>query len=114
MRKVIFNLVAILAMISLGNTAFAQYKDDDMVRIYRWLSNNNEFVTLAEGEIQEGQLLQWHYKEKTFLFYAYKTPSSDRVAVYRWTNPVTNDQVSIAEDELTDSDMNLKGYTLKS
>ena len=114
MRKVIFNLVAIFAMISLGNTAFAQYKDDDMVRIYRWLSNNNEFVTLAEGEIQEGQLLQWHYKEKTFLFYAYKTPSNDRVAVYRWTNPVTNDQVSIAEDELTDSDMNLKGYTLKS
>lgn len=31
----------------------------------------------------------------------------------RWTNPVTKDQASIAEDEFSDSDMQQKGYTLK-
>jgi len=48
------------------------------------------------------------------MFYAYKSPGADRVAVYRWTNPTTKDQVSIAEDEAKDSDMMQKGYTLKS
>lgn len=114
MRKLFYSLLAVIGFVTVSDIAHAQYRDDDMVRVYRWLSNNNEYVTLAEGEIQEGQLLQWKYKEKTFLFYAYKTPGPDRVAIYRWTNPVTNDQASIAEDELTDSDMNLKGYTLKT
>jgi hypothetical protein len=110
MKRVFLLLVAVFAL----QIAKAQ-SNGDMVRVYRWLNSvDNNFVTLAEGEIQEGQLLQWKYKDKTLLHYAYKTPGPDRVAVYRWTNPVTKDQASIAEDELTDSDMMQKGYTLKS
>ncbi len=113
MRKAFYSILALLALVSAGTNAFAQ--DQDIIRVYRWLNTvDNNYITLAEGEIQEGQLLQWKYKEKTFLFYAHKTPGPDRVAVYRWTNPVTKDQCSIAEDEFTDNDMQQKGYTLKS
>jgi hypothetical protein len=114
MRKflVALGLVAGLASI---NTANAQDVNADLVRINRWYSTvDKNFVTLAEGEIQEGQLLQWKYNAKTFLFYAYRTPGENRVAVYRWTNPVTKDQISVADDEVKDSDMMQKGYTLKS
>jgi hypothetical protein len=114
MRKSIFCFVALLALLTGSKATFAQDGNDEMVRVYRWLSTvDNNYVTLAEGEIQEGQLLQYKYKEKTFLFYAYKTPGPDRVAVYRWTNPVTKDQTSVAEDEFADSDMLLQGYTDK-
>ncbi len=113
MRKAFYSILALLALVSVGSKAFAQ--DQDIIRVYRWLNTvDNNYITLADGEIQEGQLLQWKYKEKTFLFYAYKTPGPDRVAIYRWTNPVTKDQCSIAEDEFTDNDMQQKGYTLKS
>jgi hypothetical protein len=115
MRKVLYSIIALLALVSVGQSASAQYDNQELIRVYRWLNTvDNNYVTLAEGEIQEGQLLQWKYKEKTLLFYAYKTPGADRVAVYRWTNPVTKDQTSVAEDEATDSDMQQKGYTLKS
>jgi hypothetical protein len=114
MKKVFMTLAAI-ASFGIANTANAQEVNNELIRVNRWFSAvDNNFITLAEGEIQEGQLLQWKYKDKTFLFYAYKTPGADRVAVYRWTNPVTKDQVSIAEDETKDSDMMQKGYTLKS
>jgi hypothetical protein len=113
--KKFLTVVAIAASLINASSAFAQETSDDIVRVYRWYSTvDKNFVTLADGEIQEGQLLQWKYNSKTFLFYAYKTPGTDRVAVYRWTNPVTKDQVSIAEDEARDSDMQQKGYTLKS
>jgi len=115
MKRVILSLL-LATVVSLGfsTQASAQF-DDDIVRVYRWYNSiDRNYVTLAEGEIQEGQLLQWKYKEKTALFYAYKTPGPDRVAVYRWTNPVTKDQVSVAEDEMPDSDMMQQGYTLKS
>ena len=113
MRKAFYSILALLALVSVGSKAFAQ--DQDIIRVYRWLNTvDNNYITLADGEIQEGQLLQWKYKEKTFLFYAFKTPGPDRVAVDRWTNPGTKDQCSIAEDEFTDNDMQQKGYTLKS
>ncbi len=115
MKKTLFTIIAIAALISFQQIANAQEVNNDLVRVFRWINTvDNNYVTLADGEIQEGQLLQWKYKEKTFLFYAYKTPGPDRVAVYRWTNPVTKDQASIAEDEFSDSDMQQKGYTLKS
>ncbi len=116
MRKIIYGVVAFFALLTVNNHAVAQIAsaNEDLVAVYRWLNvQDNNFVTLANGEIQEGQLLQWKYKDKTFLFYAYKTPGPDRVAVYRWENPLTKDFASIAEDELTDSDMQLKGYTGK-
>jgi hypothetical protein len=115
MRKSLFGIVALLVLVLISNLASAQRENEDLIRVYRWLNTvDNNYVTLADGEFQEGQLLQWKYKEKTLLFYAYKTPGPDRVAVYRWTNPVTKDQTSIAEDEVSDSDMMQKGYTLKS
>jgi hypothetical protein len=114
MKKLLLS-IALFMGLGFANVANAQEVTEDLVRVYRWFSTvDNNLVTLADGEIQEGQLLQWKYKDKTFLFYAYKTPGADRVAVYRWTNPVTKDQVSIAEDEATDADMQQKGYTLKS
>ena len=100
---------------SINQVSFAQTENEDLVRVYRWLNvKDQNYVTLADGEIQEGQLLQWKYKDKTLLFYAYRTPGPDRVAVYRWTNPLTSDQISVAEDEYSDADMQQKGYTLKS
>jgi hypothetical protein len=114
MRKNLVSLFTLIAIMMVGFSANAQDADGSMVRVYRWFNTvDNNFVTLAEGEIQEGQLLQWKYKDKTLLFYAYRSPGPDRVAVYRWTNPVTKDQASIAEDEYSDSDMMQKGYTLK-
>ncbi len=115
MKKVLLTL-AIIAGGFITNQVQAQSNtNDDLIKIYRWFSTvDNNFVTLADGEIQEGQLLLWKYKDKTFLFYGYKTPGADRVAVYRWTHPETKDQVSIAEDEDTDGDMIQKGYTNKT
>jgi hypothetical protein len=114
MRKLIIGVVAFFSLLISGNVVMAQYANEDLVAVYRWLNQqDNNYVTLANGEIQEGQLLQWKYKDKTFLFYAYRTPGQDRVAVYRWENPLTKDFVSIAEDEMSDSDMQLKGYTGK-
>lgn len=115
MKKGIFGLVVLASLFFMtGKEAFAQY-DDDMVKVYRWYSSvDRNYVTLAEGEIQEGQLLQWKYKDKTLLFFAYKTPGPNRVAVYRWTNPVTKDQVSVAGDFVPDADMMQQGYTLKT
>lgn len=115
MRKIFFGLVLMIGIVSINQVSLAQSENEDLVRVYRWLNvKDNNYVTLADGEIQEGQLLQWKYKDKTLLFYAYRTPGPDRVAVYRWTNPLTSDQISVAEDEFTDADMQQKGYTLKS
>ncbi len=114
MKKVLATLLC-LTVYMMNSSVFAQVVNDDLVRVFKWYnSRDGESVVLAEGEIQEGQLLQWLYKDKQFVFYAYKTPGVDRVAVYRWTNPTTKDQVSIAEDEAKDSDMMQRGYTLKS
>jgi hypothetical protein len=84
MRKIIYSVVAFFAILTLSNNAVAQIAsaNEDLVAVYRWLNvQDNNYVTLANGEIQEGQLLQWKYKDKTFLFYAYKSPGPDRVAV---------------------------------
>ena len=115
MKKGIFSLVVLASLFLMnGKEAFAQNRAD-MVKVYRWYSSvDRNYVTLAEGEIQEGQLLQWKYKDKTLLFFAYKTPGPNRVSVYRWTNPVTKDQVSVAGDFIDDSDMMQQGYTLKT
>ena len=114
MRKIFLGVAVLFSLMATTNVAVAQEVNEDLVAVFRWLNvQDNNYVTLANGEIQEGQLLQWKYKDKTFLFYAYRTPGPDRVAVYRWENPLTKDFASIADDELSDSDMQLKGYTGK-
>jgi hypothetical protein len=115
MKKVLLALALTAGILVSGSLQAQSNMSEDLVRVYRWFSPvDNNFVTLADGEIQEGQLLLWKYRDKTFLFYGYKTPGADRVAVYRWTHPETKDQVSIAEDEETDGNMIQKGYTNKT
>ena len=110
MKKTLFFMSAIIAGMFFGNTVKAQ-QSDDMVAVYRWYSpTDRDYITVAEGEYQEGQLLNWKYKDKTLLFYAFREPGPNRVAVYRWYNPVTKDVASIAEDEFSTDDMLKMGY----
>ena len=105
---------ATLAVLGSLSTVKAQNINDELINIYRWWnSEDRNFVTLAEGEYQDGQLLNWKYKDKTLIFVAFRNPGPDRVAVYSWTNPVSKDQASIAEDEFTDDQMLKMGYTSK-
>ena len=60
MKKTLFTIIAIAALISFQQIANAQEVNNDLVRVFRWLNTvDNNFVTLADGEILEGQLLQW-------------------------------------------------------
>lgn len=114
MNKNLLFIPALLAGIFLANLSHAQ-DNDEMIPVYRWYSKvDRNFVTLAEGEYQEGQLLNWHYTDKTLLFYAFREPGPNRVAVYRWFNPTTKDIISVAEDEFSDDQMLKMGYKEKS
>lgn len=114
MKKKLFFVPALAIGLFLGKSALAQ-DSDDMVAVYRWFNPvARDYVTIVEGEYQEGQLLNWKYKEKTLMFYAFRTPGPNRVAVYRWANPVTGDVVSVAEDEFTDDELLKMGYADKS
>ncbi len=112
MKKSLVLATALLA--SVGSKAIAQEASSDLVNVYRWYNKaDNDYVTVAENEFQEGQILNWGWKEKTPVFTAYKNPGEGRVAVYAWFNPVTKDHVSVAEDEYTDDQMMKMGYTDK-
>lgn len=115
MNKKLLFVSAIVAGMFLGNTTTAQAQaGDEMVAVYRWYNPvDRNFVTVAEGEYQEGQLLNWKYTDKTLLFYGYREPGPNRVAVYSWHNPATIDIISVAEDEYSDNDMIKMGYTGK-
>jgi hypothetical protein len=113
MKKSLVLATALLAALCGGSTALAQ-ESSELVTVNRWYNRvDGNFVTVAENEFQEGQILSWGWKEKTPLFSAYTSPGEDRVAVYSWMNPVTKDQASIAEDEYTDDQMLKMGYTGK-
>lgn len=87
---------------------------DETIPVYRWFSDvDKNYVTLADNEYQEGQLLNWKYKDKTLVFYAYRNPGAGRVAVYSWYNLTSKDFISIADDEFTDDQMLKQGYTDK-
>jgi hypothetical protein len=55
-------------------------------------------------------MLNWGWKDKNLVFFAYRTPGPDRVGVNAWFNPVTKDYISVAEDEYTDDQMIKMGY----
>ena len=113
MKKTFFLLTTVLATALYTNKGFSQ-SSDELVSVYRWYNTaDRNFVTVADGEYQEGQMLNWGWEKKTQLFNAYRNPAPDRVAVYSWFNPVTKDQVSVAEDEYTDDQMLKMGYTGK-
>ena len=111
--KKTFILVTTVVSLLMSNIGFAQ--EDELIRVYRWYNPKDmNYVTVADGEFQDGQLLNWNWKDKTELFSAYRNPGEGRVAVYRWYNPQSKDYVSIAEDEFTDDAMVKMGYTDKS
>lgn len=114
MNKKLLLITALAAGVFFSSSLHAQ-SADDMVAVYRWYNEvDRNYATYADGEFQEGQLLNWKYTDKTLLFYAYTTPGPNRVAVYRWTNPVTKDVVSLAEDEFADDEMLKMGYKEKT
>lgn len=110
MSKKLLFISAIAAGMFMGTAVQAQ-DSDEMVAVYRWYSQvDRSYVTVADGEYQEGQLVNWKYNQKTLLFYAFREPGPDRVAVYRWFNPTTKDIISIAEDEYSTDQMLKMGY----
>src|SRR5579863_7248904 len=111
MKKTIVLFTTFLVCILFTNKIFAQ---EELVRVYRWfIPEDKEYVTIAEGEFQEGQMLNWGWTDKTMLFSAYRNPGPGRVAVNGWYNPVTRAHISVCEDEFTDDQMLKWGYTQK-
>ncbi|HEY1031123.1 MAG TPA: hypothetical protein VGD89_05085 [Flavipsychrobacter sp.] len=112
MKKTFILVTTVLASVFAANKGLAQ--DDELVRVYRWYNPNDQnYITVADGEYQEGQMLNWNWKEKTQIFVAYRNPAPGRIAVNSWYNPDTKDYASIAEDEFSDDDMIKMGYTGK-
>ncbi|HRP88908.1 MAG TPA: hypothetical protein PKX92_02600 [Edaphocola sp.] len=106
-------LLSAIAGLFMGTSALAQ-DNSELIAVYRWYNpTDKNYVTLAENQYPEGQLLNWKYKDKTLLFYAFTEPGPNRVAVNSWFNPVTKDQVSVCADEYSDDDLLKMGYTDK-
>jgi len=111
MKKSFVLITSVLATFLFANKSFAQEVDEELVMVNRWYNpESKNFVTLADGEYQEGQILNWGWKDKIGLFYAYRNPGEGRIAVNSWFNPVTQDYASVAEDEYTDDQMIKMGY----
>ena len=115
MKKTLLLISSLLVGMTGAYTASAQDRgNDELINVFRWYNSEDKtYETVAEGEYQDGQMLNWGWEGKTLLFVAYRNPGAGRVAVYSWTNPVTKDQASIAEDEFTDDQMVKMGYTGK-
>ncbi len=115
MKKTLLLLSALVAGAAGINNAQAQDRgNDELVNVFRWYNaTDRTFETVAEGEYQDGQMLNWGWEDKTLMFTAYRNPAPGRVAVFSWMNPTTKDQVSMAEDEFTDDQMIKMGYTGK-
>lgn len=95
---------------------------DNVAVVNRWVMPScKDFILIAEHEISDAKMIEWGYTNKQFLFYAYRTrPSTGNfVAVNRWVNalPAGNAcrdfTLSVAEHELTDSQLSSWGYTSK-
>jgi hypothetical protein len=113
MKKTFILLTTVLASVFATETK-AQDAEKEIVKVYRWYSPTDaSYRTVAEGENPDGQMLNWQYKDKTLMFFAYRNPGTDRVAVNSWYNPTTKDYASIAEDEFTDDQMIKLGYSDK-
>ncbi len=115
MKKTLLLLSALVSGAFGINAAQAQDRgNDELITVYRWYNTvDRTYETVAEGEYQDGQMLNWGWNDKTQIFIAYRNPGPNRVAVYSWINPTTKDQASMAEDEFTDDQMLKMGYTGK-
>ena len=111
MKRAIILITTVLATILVSNKSFAQ---EDLVRVFRWyVPEDQQYVTVADGEYQDGQLINWGWNDKSLLFFAYRTPGPGRVAVYGWDNPVTRAHISVCDNEFTDDQMLKNGYEHK-
>lgn len=111
MKRTLVLVSVLLASFFITSKSFAQ---EDLVRVFRWyISQDNQYVTVADGEYQDGQLINWGWSDKTLLFFAYRSPGPGRVAVYGWSNPINRAHISICEDEFSDDQMLKWGYTQK-
>lgn len=111
MKRTIVLVTTIFAAIFLTNRAFAQ---EDLVRVFRWyLPQDKDYMTVVDGEYQDGQLINWGWGDKTLIFWAYRNPGPNRVAVNGWYNPIQRVHISVAEDEFSDDQMLKMGYTEK-
>lgn len=111
MKKSFVLITSVLATFLFATKTIAQNLDEELVVVNRWYNpESKNYVTLADGEYQEGQILNWGWKDKTAMFFAYRHPGEGRVAVNSWFNPVTGDYISIAADEFTDDQMIKMGY----
>jgi hypothetical protein len=111
MKRTIIVFTTILAAVLFANKSFAQ---EDLVRVFRWyIPEDQQFCTVADGEYQDGQLINWGWTDKLLMFWAYRTPGPGRVAVNGWFNPVSRAHISVCEDEYTDDQMLKNGYTQK-
>ncbi len=111
MKKTVILFTTLLACVFLTSKTFAQ---EDLVRVFRWwIPQENSYITVADGEFQDGQLINWGWTGKTLLFFAYKSPGPGRVAIYGWENPVSRTYISVCDDEFTDDQMLKWGYKNK-
>jgi hypothetical protein len=111
MKRTIILITTVLTAILFTNKTFAQ---EDLVRVFRWfIPEDQQYVTVAEGEYQDGQLLNWGWTDKTLIFWAYRSPGPGRVAVNGWQNPVSRAHISVCDDEFSDDQMLKNGYTQK-
>ncbi len=111
MKRTVILFTTVLVALLFTTKSFAQ---DDLVRVFRWyIPEDQQYVTVAEGEYQDGQLLNWGWSDKTLIFWAYRTPGPGRVAVNGWQNPVSRAHISVCEDEFTDDQMLKNGYERK-
>ena len=90
--------------------------------VNRWeMPNCREFILIAEHEISDAKMTEFGYKNKQFVFYAYRTrpATGDFVAVNRWVNTLAQGNgcrdftLSVAEHEVTDAQLTSFGYTNK-
>ncbi len=111
MKRTIIVVFTVFAALLFGNRSFAQ---EDLVRVFRWyIPEDQQYCTVADGEYQDGQLINWGWTDKTLMFWAYRTPGPGRVAVNGWYNPVSRAHISVCEDEFSDDAMLKNGYTQK-
>lgn len=111
MKRTIVLVTTLFAAIFLTTRSFAQ---EDLVRVFRWyLPQDADYMTVVDGEYQDGQLINWGWGDKTLLFWAYRNPGPNRVAVYGWYNPTSKMHISVAEDEFSDDQMLKMGFTQK-
>ena len=68
MKKTFVLLTTLLASVFFTTASFAQ--SEELVRVYRWYNpEDRNYITVAEGEYQEGQMLNWGWKDKSLMFF---------------------------------------------